>query len=91
MLNFTFGKWNIGAGGFGGYRLGSHSKQKYTLNSNTEKDKEHDNFYINNWQYGIRVEAGYKWVDLFFNYNLNSVFNTSRAADLRAFSFGILL
>jgi hypothetical protein len=78
-------------GVYGGYRLGSHSKIKFRQNDETDKDKEHSSFYLNNWRYGLRMRMGIKSLDLFFNYDLNELFSEGRGPELNAFSFGIIL
>ena len=81
----------VGVGVYGGYRLGSHSKIKFRQDSETDKDKEHSSFYLNNWRYGVRGRLGIKGLDIFFNYDLNDLFSEGRGPELNAFSFGIIL
>lgn len=81
----------IGVGVYGGYRLGSHSKTKFSLDDETDKDKEHSSFYLNNWRYGVRARLGIKGLDVFFNYDLSDLFSEGRGPELNAFSFGIIL
>lgn len=81
----------IGIGGYGGYRLGSHTKYIYKQDGSREKDKDRGNFYLNNWRYGVRLQLGLKGTDLFINYDVNELFDTGRAPKLNAFSFGITI
>lgn len=84
------GGFRIGLGAYGGYRLGS--KTKYvTKNNGKDKDKDHDNFFLNNWRYGVRLQTGFGWADFFFQYDLNEVFIEGRGPELNAFSFGVVL
>ncbi len=91
-LNFRFknrrGKrtFNMGFGGYGGYRIGGRTKVKL---SNDDKVKNQDNFFLNNWRYGVEAQAGYRNFLLFFKYDLNPLFNDNRGPDLNAFAFGI--
>ncbi len=92
--NFSFGPntggFRIGVGAYGGYRIGS--KAKYVVKSDGKsKDKDHDNFFLENWRYGLRVQAGFREVDFFFNYDLNELFTEDRGPSLNAFSFGVIL
>ena len=91
MLMFKTKDFRIGAGGYIGYRLGSHSKVKYTNNEgNTVKDKDFGNFNLTNFRYGLQGEIGVLGVTLFGQYDLNELFtSTSGAPKLHAFSFGI--
>ena len=93
--SFRFTKYKkqgfrIGAGPYFGYRIGSHSKFVYK-DDGREKEKDRDNFMLDNWRYGIRVQAGYKALDIFFNYDLNDLFLGKANPSLNAFSFGITL
>jgi hypothetical protein len=80
--------FRIGLGGYAGYRLGSHAKVKY---SGGKKDKDRDNFNLNNFRYGLRLQMGYRGTDLFFNYDMNELFADGNGPKLNAFSFGIIL
>ena len=89
--NYKKQGFKIGVGVYGGYRLGSHSKIKFRKDGDTDKDKEHSSFYLQNWRYGLRMRMGIKSLDLFFNYDLNDLFSEGRGPELNAFSFGIIL
>ncbi len=83
--------FRIGAGPYAGYRLGSHSKAVYN-DGNRQKPKNRDSFYLENFRYGVRLQAGFRSWDVFFNYDMNPLFAPGRGpgnADLNAFSFGI--
>lgn len=82
------GGFRFGVGGYAGYRLGSRTKVKY---DGGKKDKNRDNFNLTSFRYGVRVQMGFRGTDLFFNYDLNELFNQGRGPDLNAFSFGIIL
>lgn len=83
--------FRIGAGGYVGYRLGSHTKIKYEDESgDTEKAKDHDNFYLENLRYGVRLQLGYRGTDLFVNYDLNNLFSENRGPELSPVSFGFI-
>ena len=85
----------FGVGGYAGYRLGSHTKFKFKEGGSTEKDKERDNFFLENFRYGVRAQIGWKGVELFGMYDLNEVFAPDRgpigSPGLNAFTFGITL
>ncbi|CAN5185608.1 hypothetical protein BH23BAC1_BH23BAC1_36240 [soil metagenome] len=91
--NYESKSFRIGLGGFAGYRLGGKSKFVYTEegSSSKRKIKERDNFYLSNWRYGLRLQVGYRGLDLFANYDLNELFLPNRGPQLNAFSFGISL
>jgi hypothetical protein len=81
--------FRIGIGPYVGYRISSHSKIVYN-DGHREKDKERDNFYLNNFRYGLRLQLGYRATDLFFNYDMNELFAEGRGPKLNAFSFGVI-
>ena len=93
--NFRFGKngdgFRIGAGVYGGYRIGGYTKVVFNENGNKQKDKVRDDFNLNTWRYGLRAQLGWKDFDLFVNYDLNTVFSDSQTPKLNAFSFGITI
>lgn len=80
--------FHLGVGGFVGYRIDSYTKVKY---QNNEKNRDHSNFYLNDFQYGLVANIGLLKTDFFVKYNLNSVFKTNQGPDLRSISFGISL
>lgn len=88
--SFTGRGFRFGFGGYAGYRIGSRSKFVYA-DGGKEKDKDRDNFYLNNWRYGLRMQMGYRGLDLFVNYDLNDLFIENRGPHLNAFSFGITI
>ncbi|GAA4427388.1 hypothetical protein GCM10023188_10370 [Pontibacter saemangeumensis] len=80
--------FTIGAGPFIGYRLGSHTKQKYELDGSTEKDKTRDSFNLSDFQYGIEGVVGYGDLNLFAKYNMNDLFKENRGIQANVVSFG---
>ena len=83
-------------GGYAGYKVGSYTKIVYHENGDRQKDKEHSNFRLNDWRYGLRAEVGVgedkfdSGLRLFFNYDLNTLFvENSNLPKLNAFSFGV--
>ncbi len=89
-LAFKKGKFidYIGFGGYVGYRLGSHTKTK--TSDGGKKDHEYNNFYLNDFRYGLTFQLGmHNFPDLFVNYDLNPLFKSSKGPDLQGLSFGI--
>lgn len=82
--------FRIGLGPYVGYKIDSYSKIKYKQNGSMEKDRNHDSFYIENIRYGMRLQVGYRSMDLFFNYDMNDLFTNGKGPDLNAFSFGVV-
>lgn len=84
------GGFRIGIGPYVGYRIGSYGKLVYKDDGDREKEKSRSNFYLENFRYGLRLQAGYRSTDVFVNYDLNDLFITPRGPSLNAFSFGIV-
>jgi hypothetical protein len=82
------GGFRLGVGGYAGYKLASYTK---TVVDDRNRDKDHDGFYLNNLRYGVRVQMGFRGVDLFANYDLNEMFVKNKGPQLNAFSFGVIL
>ena len=103
MVHLDFAENNkrglkLAFGGYAGYRVGGYTKIVYRENGDRQKDKEHSNFLLNDWRYGLRAEIGIgedkfdSGLRLFFSYDLNPLFtDNSNAPQLNAFSFGIRL
>ncbi|OWP64038.1 hypothetical protein CDA63_06120 [Hymenobacter amundsenii] len=93
MLSFQDKKghdsFRIGAGGFVGYRLGSHTKLKYEENGSTKKDKDRGNYNLEDFQYGVQGTIGIRSIDLFAKYNLNNTFKDNRGPQAQTISFGL--
>ncbi len=82
--------FRIGLGGYAGYRLGSYTKYKFELENDDKKDRNRDSYYLNNLRYGVRMQLGYRGLDLFAQYDLNDLITENRGPQLNAFSFGIM-
>jgi Outer membrane protein beta-barrel domain len=89
-LAFKEGKFieHFGFGGYVGYRLDSHSKTK--SNNRGKKEHEYNNFYLNDFRYGLTLQMGINnFADLFVNYDLNDLFKTNKGPQLNGLSFGV--
>jgi Outer membrane protein beta-barrel domain len=91
-LAFKKGKFieYFGFGGYVGYRMGSHSKTK--ANDRGKKNHEYNNFYLNDFRYGLTMQLGMNnFADLFVNYDLNYLFKENKGPNVSGISFGIRL
>lgn len=81
---------HISAGVYGGYRLGGYTKTKRSDNGDKERIK--GGYFLNDWRYGLSAEIGIRhFVDFFFNYDLNALYQDGRGPEVRMISFGIRL
>jgi len=88
-LRYRRNGFRIGAGGYVGTRIDSYQKLVWRGTGHKSKLRERDNFYLENFRYGLRFLLGYGEVDLFVNYDLNSLFAEDRGPELNAISFGL--
>lgn len=84
---------SLGAGGFGGYRVGSNIETEYKLTGSDYKheDKVSGPLNLNDWQYGVQGEIGFHALRLFAKYNMNEMFRDGKGANTHALSFGLNL
>jgi hypothetical protein len=82
--------FRIGLGPYMGYRIESHSKQVYDVDGDKEVEKEKDNFYLNNFRYGLKLQLGTQGIEFFTAYDLNPLFAEGKGPDLHAITFGIV-
>ncbi len=82
------GSFRIGAGGYVGYRIHSYSKIMY-FDDGKKKEHERSNYNLNNFRYGLIGQVGFKDVNIFVKYDLNTLFTEGRGPELNALSFGI--
>jgi len=78
--------FKLGIGGYVGYRIGSYRKVK---DNGRNKERSHNNFYLNSWRYGVETHLGFRDFTLFVKYDLNELFATDKGPKLNAFAFGI--
>jgi hypothetical protein len=88
--NQNHDSFRIGVGPYAGYRLESHTKQGYTLDGEKKADKQRDNFYLNNFRYGVRMQMGLQSMDFFAAYDLNELFVAGKGPKLNAFTLGVV-
>ncbi|MBL6448134.1 hypothetical protein JMN32_17580 [Fulvivirga sp. 29W222] len=84
-------QFRIGAGAYAGYKIGSYTKTVIEDEGDKKKDRDKGSYYLNNFRYGVRVQAGFRGVDVFVNYDLNTLFVENKGPELNAFSFGVVL
>lgn len=83
--------FRFGVGPYVGYRISSKTKLVYEVDDDRKREKNRDNFYLNNLRYGLRMQIGIRSTDIFVNYDLNDFFATDKGPKLNAVSFGFIL
>ncbi len=91
LWNYHGDGFRIGVGGYTAFRISSHTKFVFKEDGSKEKDKDQNNFFINNFRYGLRGQVGFRGIDLFINYDVNELFSNGRGPELNAFTFGFIL
>jgi hypothetical protein len=76
------GKFTAGIGAYGGYRIDAYRKMRVEQEGKEFKSHDHQSYYTNPFQYGLRAEMGYGGASLFVNYGLNKVFQKGAGTDL---------
>ena len=82
--------FRFGIGPYVGYRISSKTKLVFEEDGDREKEKDRDNFYLNNLRYGFRIQLGVRSTDLFLNYDMNELFAKDKGPKLNAISFGLI-
>lgn len=82
--------FRFGLGPYVGYRISSKHKLVYEADGDREKEKDRDNFHLNNLRYGFRLQIGVRSTDLFINYDMNDLFAEGKGPELNAISFGLI-
>lgn len=77
---------HLGFGGYVGYRVDSYTKIKEQDNN---KERQHSNFYLNDFRYGLIAHIGIARTNFFIKYDLNPMFQDNKGPNVRALSFGI--
>lgn len=74
-----------------GRRLSSHTKVKYRSDDKKQKLKTPGDYSLRDFTFGGTVRVGYRWVNLFANYDFTPMFEDHRGPRLYPFSFGLRL
>lgn len=84
--------FNMGIGGYAGFRIGSNGKFKYRdMNNDKVKMKTNSDFFLTDFQYGLQAQIGVAGVNFFARYGLNTLFQENRGPELTPVVFGIVL
>jgi hypothetical protein len=71
--------FSFALGGYGGVRLGSHAKIKYSdFNGDKTETKEKNNYYTNGFRYGALAQIGFGTFKITAKYDLNKLFRTDK-------------
>lgn len=77
----------LSAGVIGGVKIGSHTKIKYA--DGGKKEKDHSSFNLNVLRYDLTFRAGYRWIGVYFNYQMTPMFESGKGHKLFPYTFGM--
>lgn len=83
--------FHIGVGAMLGYKIGSHTKTRFSEDGSTEKPKQYDDFYLNPFRYGARIAIGYKKFNVFADYYASTLFRENKGPELFPVTVGVTL
>lgn len=81
--------FRIGIGAYAGYRINSYTKIVDRDDGNKNKIKDHDNFYLNDFRYGVKVVLGVSTVNIFGMYDISTLYSDNKGPKLNPISFGL--
>ncbi len=82
-------RWGVGP--YAAYRMGSHTKYTIEDDQGKSKLKNTDAYNLRAWKYGLRLQLRVFDTEMFFNYDLNTLFQKDRGPELRGVSFGVII
>lgn len=84
--------FHLTAGVIAGVRMGSHTKQIYTINgSGNHKPKIYDDFHLQPFILDATVRVGWGPLNLYGTYSIIEMFRNDRGPELYPFTIGIIL
>jgi hypothetical protein len=81
--------FRIGIGAYAGYRINSYTKIVDRDDGSKNKVKDHDNFYLNDFRYGVKIVLGVGAVNVFGMYDINTLYSENKGPKLNPISFGL--
>lgn len=64
----------VGAGVFGGLKMGAHTKLKYEQGDAKRKEKLRDNFGLEDYRYGYIIRVGWKGINFYYRRTMSQLF-----------------
>ncbi len=81
----------LSAGGYCGFKLGSHTKVVYGSGSDKNKDKNRGDINMRPFQYGAMVRVGYRFIKLYGTYNFSTFYADNKGPELYPYTIGLTL
>ncbi len=87
--DFNKKMFRLGAGVYAGYRIDSYTKYVDEDLGRKNKLRYHNNYYLENFRYGVKAVFGVRDYNIFAAYDLNYLFTPGKGPELNAFSIGL--
>jgi hypothetical protein len=81
--------WHISTGIIAAWKYSSYGKQTVVINNHNVTTKTKADYDMNNFKFSATLRAGYRGINLFANYGLNTLFNKSNNPDFYPVTVGI--
>lgn len=82
--------FRIGAGVYGGYRIGGHIKYVYEDDNNIKvKYKDSDNYFFSSYRYGVKAIFGVSDINIFASYDLSTFYASDKGPSLNPIVIGL--
>ena len=75
----------------GGLKIGSRTKQEYSIAGKEYEDKTKEDFNLSPYTYAVTARLGYKNINVFANYSMVSLFEKNKGPELYPLTIGISL
>lgn len=76
-------------GVIGGLKIGSRTKQEYSLDGQNYDYKTKEDYNLSPYTYSVTARLGYKNVNVFANYSMVSLFEKNKGPELYPFTIGL--
>lgn len=94
-IQFPLGKANrplyFAGGVIGGLKIGSRTKEYYSVGGHEKKLIVKDDFYLSPFRYGIQARAGFRHLHLVATYYPTPLFKDGKGPELYPFDLGLVL
>ncbi len=81
--------FRLGAGVYGGYRIGGHVKYDFEDSKTKSVYKDRGDYFLNSYRYGVKAVFGIDELIIYASYDLSTLFAEGQSPELNPISFGI--
>lgn len=81
--------FRLGAGVYGGYRLGGNIKYEYEQDYTHSVYSKKGDYFLNSYKYGVKAIFGFSDFNIFASYDLSTLYADNKGPELNPISFGM--